>query len=127
MNRDNPYFTREMFDQLQMALTLQMGLNGPQQVKERALNNVLTSKAARYDIRQILQSRAELYGDELNPKWFKENADLGGKASTLKERNQARSQLAGAPLLVAQVAELELRRKLMEGDAKLVQNLHMGT
>ena len=50
-----------------MALTVQMGLNGPQQVKERALHNVLTSKAARGDMRQVLQSRAEIYGDELDP------------------------------------------------------------
>ena len=57
-----------MFEQLQLALTVQLGLNGPQQVKERALHNVLTSESARGDIRQILQSRAELYGDELEPK-----------------------------------------------------------
>ena len=61
-------FSKEMFEQLQLALTVQLGLNGPQQVKERALHNVLTSESARGDIRQILQSRAELYGDELEPK-----------------------------------------------------------
>ena len=60
-------FNRELFEQLQMALTVQMGLNGPQQVKERALHNVLTSKSARGDMRQVLQSRAEIYGDELDP------------------------------------------------------------
>lgn len=64
---ENAIFNREMFEQLQMALTIQMGLNGPQQVKERALHNVLTSKAARGDMRQVLQSRAEIYGDELDP------------------------------------------------------------
>ena len=58
---------RELFDQLQMALTIKMGLNGPQQVKERALRNILTSKSARGDMRQVLQSRAEIYGDELDP------------------------------------------------------------
>lgn len=58
---------RELFDQLQMALTIKMGLNGPQQVKERALRNILTSKSARGDMRQVLQSRAGIYGDELDP------------------------------------------------------------
>ena len=52
-----------------MALTIQMGLNGPQQVKERALHNIRTSKSARGDMKQVLQSRAEIYGDELDPKW----------------------------------------------------------
>ena len=118
---------REMFEQLQMALTVQLGLNGPQQVKERALHNVLASSAARADLKQILQSRAELYGDELDPKWFQTAVDLGKKASTIKARNQARSQLAGAPLLVAQVTELEFRRKLQEGDNNLAQNLNLGT
>ena len=63
----HPIFNREQFEQLQMALTIQLGLNGPQQVKERALHNVLTSKAARGDMRQVLQSRAQIYGDELEP------------------------------------------------------------
>ena len=120
-------FGRELFEQLQMALSVQLGFNGPQQVKERALHNVLTSATARVDMKQILQSRAELYGDELDTKLFRKNADLGGKANTLKERNQARAQLAGAPLLVAQISALELRRKLMEGDNNLLQNLRMGT
>ena len=61
-------FSKEMFEQLQMALAVQLGLNGPQQVRERALHNVLTSASARFDIKQVLQSRAELYGAELNPK-----------------------------------------------------------
>ena len=102
--------SRELFEQLQMALSIQLGFNGPQQVRERALHNVMTSATARLDIKQILQSRAELYGDELDPKLFQQNADLGGKASTVKKRNQARAQLAGAPLLVAQLSELELGR-----------------
>ena len=124
---DNQFFNRELFEQLQMALTIQMGLNGPQQVKERALHNILTSKSARGDMKQVLQSRAEIYGDELDPNWFKQKVDLGGKASTLKEKNQARSQLAGAPLLVAQVEELEFRKRMMEGDVKALLGLRMGS
>ena len=60
--------SKKLFDQLQMALTVQLGLNGPQQIKKRALQNVLTSKSARGDMKQILQSRAEIYGDDLDPK-----------------------------------------------------------
>ena len=58
---------KKLFDQIQLALAVQLGINGPQQVKERALHKVLTSKAARGDMKQILQSRAEIYGDELDP------------------------------------------------------------
>ena len=34
---------RELFEQLQMALSVQLGFNGPQHVKERAKHNVITS------------------------------------------------------------------------------------
>ena len=47
----------KLFNQLQLALAVKMGLNGPQQIKEQALHNVLTSKSARGDMKQILQSR----------------------------------------------------------------------
>ena len=57
----------KLFEQIQLALALKMGLNGPQQVKERALHNVLTNKSARGDMKQILQSRAEIYRDVLDP------------------------------------------------------------
>ena len=83
-------FSREMFEQLQMALTVQLGLNGPQQVKERALHNVLSSASARVDIKQILQSRAELYGDELDPKLFQQGVDLTrGKSVNNKEKESS--------------------------------------
>ena len=58
---------KKLFDQIQLALAVQLGINGPQKVKERALHNVLTSNAARGDMKQILQSKAEIYGDELDP------------------------------------------------------------
>ena len=57
----------KLFSQIQLALAVKMGLNGPQEVRERALKNVLTSKSARGDMKQILQSRAEIYGDLLDP------------------------------------------------------------
>ena len=100
----------KLFNQIQLALAVKMGLNGPQQVKERALHNVLTTKSARGDMKQILQSRAEIYGDELDPKWFKSKVDLGAKAKSLREKNQARAMLVGGPLLVAQLGALEFRK-----------------
>ena len=64
---NNNNLQRNLYDQVQLALAVQLGLNGPQLVKQRALSNVLTSRPARGDIQQILQSRAELYGDSLDP------------------------------------------------------------
>ena len=61
------HLNENLFNQIQLALAVKMGLNGPEQVKERALHNVLTSKTAQGDMRQVLQSRAEIYGDELDP------------------------------------------------------------
>ena len=106
----------KLFEQIQLALALKLGLNGPQQVKERALHNVLTNKTARGDMRQVLQSRAEIYRDALEPNWFQTNSDLGGKAKAMRQKNQARSQMAGAPLLVAQLGALEFRKWLIAGD-----------
>ena len=57
----------KLFNQIQLALKVKMGFNSPQQIKEQALQNVLTSKSARGDMKQILQSRAEIYGDGLDP------------------------------------------------------------
>ena len=71
MGNQQVIFNRDLFEQLQMALSIQMGLNGPQQVKEHALHNVLNSPSARGDMNQVLQSRAEIYGDGLDLNWFK--------------------------------------------------------
>lgn len=119
-------FSREFFQQLQMALSIQMGLNGPQQIKEHALHNVLVSQSARGDMRQVLRSRASIYEDELDPNWFKPKTDLGGKATTMVQRNKARAQLAGAPLLVAQVGAMEFRKKLLQGDQDAIKGLRLG-
>ena len=53
--------------------------------------------------------------------------DIGGKARTLRERRQARSQLAGAPLLVAQLGALEFRNRMVRGDNSAAKNLRLGT
>ena len=109
-----------------MALAVNLGINGPQAMKERALHNVLTSKSARGDAKQILQSRAEIYGDNIDPKWFKPGTDFGGKAKSLKEKNQARTKLVGAPLLVAQLGAMEFRNKMI-GDNSVLRTLRLGT
>ena len=117
----------ELNSQLQMALAINLGLNGPQEAKERALHNVMTSKSARGDLKQVLQSRAEIYGDALDPNWFKPGTDIAAKTKSLRERNSARSQLAGAPLLVSQLGAMEFRDRMIKGDATVLKTLRLGT
>ena len=95
-------------------------------VKQRALSDVLTSKPARGDIQQLIQSRAELYGDSLDPKWFNQSVDLGSKTKTTNDRNKARALLAAASLLVAQLGAHILKKKLQQGDVEVVHSLRMG-
>ena len=43
------------------------------------------------------------------------------------DRNKARAMLAATPLLVAQVGLLDLRKKVMEGDVDVLQNLRLNS
>ena len=113
-------------DQLQLALAIQLGLNGPQLIKQHALLNVLTSKSARGDLQQVLQSRAEIYGDFLDPKWFGPAVDLAAKTKDIVQRTKARSMLIGAPLLVAQLNAMELRKRMMSGNTDALQQTRLG-
>ena len=45
----------------------------------------------------------------------------------MKERNQARAQLAGAPLLVAQLDAMEFRNRMVKGDTESLRTLRLGT
>ena len=52
---------------------------------------------------------------------------MGGKAKFLKEKIQARSQLAGAPLLVAQLGAMEFRNRMLRGEDAALHTLRLGT
>ena len=52
---------------------------------------------------------------------------MGSKAKCLKEKIQARAQLVGAPLLVAQLGALEFREKMLDGDNTILKSLRLGT
>ena len=40
------------------------------------------------DLQEVLQSRALIYGDQLNPKWFSHGTDLDDKVKSVKETNK---------------------------------------
>ena len=50
-----------------MSLAVNLGLHGTKAVKERTVHTVFTYKSARGDVKQIQQSRADIYGDSLGP------------------------------------------------------------
>ena len=79
------------------------------------------------DLVEVLRSREKIYGKHLDPSWFSYSSDLGGIVKSNQEKNLARSMLVGAPLMVAQKGAQTLRKKLMEGDSQILQNLQMDT
>ena len=79
----------------------------------------------RGNIQEILEKRAKLYGDNLDPKWFSYDSDLGVKAKSSQERNTARAMLAAAPLMMAQQGALNLRKRMLEGDSSILSGLRL--
>ena len=78
---------------------------------------------ARGNIQEILEKRANLYGDNIDPKWFSYDSDLGVKAKSSQERNKARAMLAAAPLMMAQLGAQDLRKRMLEGDSSILSRL----
>ena len=79
----------------------------------------------RGDVQEVLQRRAKLYDEGLDPKWFSYDSDLGKKAKSTQDRNKARALLAAAPLMVAQQGALELRKIMIEGDRSILSGLQL--
>ena len=65
------------------------------------------------DLQEVLQSRALIYGNQLDPKWFCHGTDLGDKVKSVREKNIARAMLVGGPLMVAQAGAQKLRKRMI--------------
>ena len=76
-------------------------------------------------IEDVLKRRANIYGDNLDPTWFRLNIDLGLKATSIEDRSKARAMLAAAPLMLAQEGALEFRKRMLEGDASVLSTLRV--
>ena len=119
---------KELNDQIKMGLALKMGLNDSVHLNKRALSNVLSSIPSRANLKQILQARAELYSECLDPKLFTRNTDLVSKVGKTKQKeNSARSSLVAAPLLVAQLDARDLREMMVKGDQSVLHSIKCGT
>ena len=111
-----------------MGLALKIGLNDSVHLNKRALSNVLSSLSSRANLKQILQARAELYPECLDPKLFARNIDLASKVGKTKQKeNSARSSFAAAPLLVAQLDARDLREIMVQGDHSILKSIKRGT
>ena len=44
----------------------------------------------------------------------------------MRDKNQARALLVGAPLLLAQLGALEFRKKMMNGDSSSLRTMRLG-
>ena len=78
-------------------------------------------------LEEVLQSREKIYGNLLDPTKLSHGSDLDVKLQSMQERSMARSMLAGAPLMVAQMGAQKLRRKMLEGDPGVLRNLQLNT
>ena len=79
----------------------------------------------RGDIEEVLERRGEFYGNNVEPKWFRFDSDLGAKAKSSTDRNKARAMLAAAPLMMAQQGALDLRKIMMGGDTSILSELQL--
>ena len=95
-------------EQVSQALAIKLNLKTIQHANERALERLETDPTDRGDLKQTLQARAAIYNNILDPAWFCKNYDLSSKLKTIKDRRQARTLLAGAPVLITQLGLNEL-------------------
>ena len=125
MGSNNILSGSELDEQLRLLLAVKMGFDSSDQINKRALNKLRLSKSHRADLKQVLRARAGVYEEELPPSLFKRNVDLGGRASGLAEKSQARNMLVGAPLFLAQLCASELRSFLESGDKRVLSTLRL--
>ena len=99
------------------------------QVKERNFESAMCEIRRNYetkdqvDLQEVLQSRARIYGTQLDPKLFCHGSDLGDKVKSVRENNMARAMLVGGPLMLAQTGAQMLRKRMIQGDSRILQNL----
>ena len=115
----------ELDEQLKLGLAVQLGLNGIDQIKKRALKNLVTSKQARASLKQTVRARACVYGEVVKPTLFSRREDLGGKTRTLSDRRHASAILAGAPLFLAQLSAKDLKSCFMSGDQRILGSINL--
>ena len=114
-------------EEFAQALALKLNLKTTQHANEKALRQLLNAKGAAYSLKQVLQARAAIYENMLDPSWFVKNVDISAKAKGLNQRREARSMLIGAVLLVAQIGAHDIRSSLNSGSSEILENIMYDT
>ena len=112
--------------QISQALALKLNLKTQQHANERMFRRMVASGGDCSSLKQAVQARASVYGEISDASWFTRSFDIGGKAQTLKQRRIVRSQLASAPLLVAQTGLQGVQATLGSGDDSVLEQIRLG-
>ena len=89
------------------------------------LQKLIKSGGSCSSLKQALQARAAVYDEVADPACFARGQDTSGKAQTSKLRRTVRSQLAAAPLLIAQVDLQRLRALLDNCDSQILARIKL--
>ena len=114
-------------EQFAQALALKLNFKTTQQANEKALKQLLAAKGSAYGLKQVLQARAAIYDNLLDPAWFVKNFDLSAKAKGLSQRREARAMLIGAVLLIAQIGAHDIRSRLNAGKSGMLKEVMYDT
>ena len=81
------------------------------------------AKGSAESLKQALQARAAIYGEMLDPSWFRSAFNLSGKVTNIRNRRRARAMLIGSVLLTGQLGLQDIRRELSKGDRNILDNM----
>lgn len=112
--------------QVQQALAIKLNLKTRQHANERVLRGLLKSGGRCGTLKQAVQARAAIYDEVMDPAFFVKGKNISEKAKTTEGRRKVRSQLIGAPLVVAQTGLQSVIGLLSGGDDRVVDTLHLG-
>ena len=113
-------------EEVQQALAIKLNLKTRQHANERVLRGLLKSGGRCGTLKQAVQARAAVYDEVMDPSFFRKGKNIAAKAKSIKERRVMRSQLVGAPLMVAQTGLQSIVKLLSGGDDRVVDRLHLG-
>ena len=96
------YTDNNFREEVSQALAIKLNLKTHQHANEKILRNIVTTGGRCGTLKQVVQARSAVYDESVYPTWFTKGTDISKMSKTLQDRRLIRSQLIGAPLLVAQ-------------------------
>ena len=112
--------------EVQQALAIKLNLKTRQHANERVLRGLLRTGGRCGTLKEAVQARAAIYDEIVDPSMFVKGKNIADKAKTVEVRRKVRSQLVGAPLVVAQTGLQSIVGLLSRGDKSVLNNLRLG-